>query len=310
MLLSHSLSLFAIACLSLFDDHPMARASAFVLPASSSAFFPSTTRSNNAFQSGNTKGSLQASPLFWAAEARSVLSPTATLLVDFLGHCLLWTASTLALRLAMPPLQRLLLPSSTQKHKKMSTFLEEHHHEQFDALSPLCWTVHVAGQALLSLTAARVLLPHGSAAVRALGGLTLLNAAGGGLLLGSHALIGRNAMLEKLLDLGGTRIVRAANCATGPAMLWPAHAVPAAAAVLALSAAGRVTFSNPVGRILSLAGVGAQLFAAPGLSAAYKTAVASLLLAIPFLPESQYDGGHTVVAATISLPYLVLLLCH
>ena len=222
-------------------------------------------------------------------------------------HVLFWATTTVACRYLLPPLQRLLLPTSTPIYQKLHQFLTDHHHEQFQALSVTCWAVHVLGQALLSLCALQVLLPSTLPTLRAFGIVTAINAAGGGLLLGSHSLIDRHAALEKLLDFTGTRVVRAATMATGPSLLWPHQVGPISVAALLLSATGCVTFSNPPGRVLGLASVVLQLVTR-GFSVPYKLAVASMLLAIPRLPESQYDRGHTVVAGTISVPYLVLWL--
>jgi hypothetical protein len=210
----------------------------------------------------------------------------------------------------MPLVQRLLLQKNTDSYEKLEKFLVENHHEQFEALSPICWAVHVAGQTLLSITALHVLLPvSNSAPVRALGGITAFNAAGGCLLIGSHGLIHRQPTMEKFLDFSGTRVVRAASAATGTAMLFPQFALPSTAIIFLLAALEKVTFSNPLGQILGIIGIATQLMT-KGLTVPYKLAVLSMFFIIPFLPESQYDKGHTLVAGTISIPYLVLLFFH
>ena len=122
-------------------------------------------------------------------------------------HFLLWTTTTIAFRYLLPPIQRLLLPKSTASYAKLDKFLVEHHHEQFEALSPICWMVHIGGQTLLSLTSLLLLSSSSNpAAIRAFGGVTALNAAGGCLLIGSHGLIDRHPTMEKLLDFSGTSI--------------------------------------------------------------------------------------------------------
>lgn len=195
-------------------------------------------------------------------------------------------------------------------YTKVEKFLAENHHEQFEALSLRCWVVHVAGQALLSLTALLLLLPSSNPApIRALGGINVLNAFGGCLLLGSHGLIDRHPTMEKLLDFSGTRVVRAASAAVGPAMLLPQYALLSTTLIVFLAAIGKVTFSNNLGKLLAILGIGTQLVAT-GLTLPYKIAVLSMFFVIPFLPQSQIDEGHTIVAGTISIPYLVLLFCR
>lgn len=225
-------------------------------------------------------------------------------------HFLFWMATTIAFRYLMPLIQCLFLPKSTESYAKLDNFLVANHHEQFEALSPICWIVHIAGQTMLSLTALHILLPLSNPSpVRALGAITALNAAGGSLLVGSHGLINRHPTMEKLLDFVGTRIVRAAAAATGPAILFPQFALPSTVIILILAALGKITFSNNLGRMLAILGIVAQLLTT-GLTLPYKLVVLSTFFIIPFLPMSQYDKGHTIVAGTITIPYLVLLFSH
>ena len=89
-------------------------------------------------------------------------------------------------------------------------------------------------------------------------------------------------------------------------MLFPQYALFSTAIILFLAALGKVTFSNHYGRILGILGIGTQLMAT-GLTLPYKIATMSMFFIIPFLPQSQFDKGHTIVAGSLSIPFLVLL---
>ena len=105
---------------------------------------------------------------------------------------------------------------------------------------------------MTSYVALNILLPSADSKLRELGLALALSTFGGGFLLGSHALIGRDIFLEKALYAIGTRIVRTATLAQGVGILLPASYVPCFAVLLPLCITTRVTFSNRPGRLLSL----------------------------------------------------------
>ena len=159
---------------------------------------------------------------------------------------------------------------------------------------------------MTSYVALNILLPSADSKLRELGLALALSTFGGGFLLGSHALIGRDIFLEKALYAIGTRIVRTATLAQGVGILLPASYVPCFAVLLPLCITTRVTFSNRPGRLLSLLTL-MMVAATKAFSWPYRVAYVAFALVVPFLPSSTRDDGHSIVAVSLSLPVAMLL---
>ena len=203
----------------------------------------------------------------------------------------------------LPPAKRMLLPTPSpgwERHLEAS-------HESFEPLSAGCWAAHLSAQAAASHVALGVLLPSADGARRVLGLATLLSTLGGGLLLGSHALIGRDELLEKALYAAGTRVVRAASLVIGVGILFPRCFAVSFVLLLGCCAVDLVTFSNPLGRLFALLSL-VVVATSASLGVAYRAAYTAFALLVPLLPSSQHDKGHTIVASSLGLPTAVLLL--
>jgi hypothetical protein len=203
----------------------------------------------------------------------------------------------------LPPAKRMLLPlppSGWERHFDAS-------HESFEPLSAGCWVAHLSAQAVASHVALGVLIPSTNGARRALGLATVLSTLGGGLLLGSHALIGRDELLEKALYAAGTRVVRAASLVIGVGILLPKCFAVCFLLLLGCCSVELITFSNRIGRLLSLLSL-VVVATSASLGVPYRAAYTAFALLVPLLPSSQYDKGHTIVATSLGLPTAVLLL--
>ena len=221
--------------------------------------------------------------------------------LPLLRHATFWGASTMLVRQVLPRVQQALPAPSTRLKRHLNSS-----HEQFEPLSVGCWTAHLGAQAMTSHVALNILLPSADSKLRVLGLALALSTFGGGFLLGSHALIGRDTFLEKALYAIGTRIVRTATLAKGVGILLPASYVPCFAVLLPLCITTRVTFSNRPGRLLSLLTL-VTVAATKAFNWPYRVAYVAFALVLPFLPSSTRDDGHSIVAVSLSLPVAMLL---
>ena len=220
-----------------------------------------------------------------------------------LRHAAFWSTSTLMVHRLLPPAKHVLLPSPPARWKR----LFDASHESFEPLSAGCWAAHLSAQAVASHVALGVLLPSADGTKRVLGLATILSTIGGGFLLGSHALIGHDEFLEKVLYATGTRIVRAASLVIGVSILFPKCFAALFGTLLGLCAVELITFSNPFGRLLSLLSLVA-VATSGSLGVPYRAAYTAFALLVPLLPSSQHDKGHTIVATSLGLPTAMLLL--
>ena len=127
------------------------------------------------------------------------------------------------------------------------------------------------------------------------------------MLLGSHALINKDAFSEQVLYFVGTKIVRAAALATGVALLFPSYCTLCFALTLMLSSVDLITFANQPGRLLALSSL-VTVGVTESFCMAYRIAYVGLFLVIPFLPSSHEDLGHSMVAAVVGAPLIAFLM--
>ena len=227
--------------------------------------------------------------------------PSMATVEPILSHVVFWSALTFILRTIFPSLLRLLLPNPP---KKMITYLKSTT-EKFQSLSPLCWFFHIISQSFASLVASTMRLPSLCPSVRALGKATLLSTIGGGFLLVSHALIGRDDLSEDLLYGIGTKIVRASSFVIGPAILFPFYFIPIFTSILLLCVFDFLQFNSPLGMLLALLSV-LLLSITPTLPPMFRLAYALFFFTVPLLPKSDTDYGHTWFAGAVGLPWYIL----